>query len=248
MRIGQVAALAGVSTRTVRHYHHMGVLPEPERDSNGYRRYSIQDAMLLARVRRLTAIGMSLDEVADALAGDRSTDLEEILGELDRDLARQEQDIRDARERLAQLRRRVGTTDDPLATPVLARFVEQSAAAGIDGPSAQLDAQLMSLIPEEEASHLLAGLLPDPQDREAAEALRELYEQMDDIAHAHPDDPRIRDLAARVVAMVPAQMRAQIAQALACDDCGPVANAMSSQLAPGQAAVFEDVMRRLSRL
>ncbi|WP_260615593.1 MerR family DNA-binding transcriptional regulator [Microbispora sp. KK1-11] len=29
MRIGELAALAGVSTRTVRHYHHLGVLPEP---------------------------------------------------------------------------------------------------------------------------------------------------------------------------------------------------------------------------
>ncbi|MFD0852085.1 MerR family DNA-binding transcriptional regulator, partial [Actinomadura adrarensis] len=39
MRIGELAALVGVSTRTVRHYHHLGLLPEPERRANGYREY-----------------------------------------------------------------------------------------------------------------------------------------------------------------------------------------------------------------
>ncbi|MDQ4114265.1 MAG: MerR family DNA-binding transcriptional regulator, partial [Actinomycetota bacterium] len=31
MRIGELAAAAGVSTRTVRYYHQVGLLPEPER-------------------------------------------------------------------------------------------------------------------------------------------------------------------------------------------------------------------------
>ncbi|GAA4240098.1 hypothetical protein GCM10022254_63580 [Actinomadura meridiana] len=31
MRIGELAALVRVSTRAVRHYHHVGLLPEPER-------------------------------------------------------------------------------------------------------------------------------------------------------------------------------------------------------------------------
>jgi len=39
MRIGELATLVGVSTRTVRHYHHVRVLPEPTRSANGYREY-----------------------------------------------------------------------------------------------------------------------------------------------------------------------------------------------------------------
>lgn len=54
MLIGELAALAGVSTRTVRHYHPLGLLPEPVRLPNGYREYRLRDAVLLARVRRLT--------------------------------------------------------------------------------------------------------------------------------------------------------------------------------------------------
>jgi len=46
MRIGELAAIAGVTTRTVRHYHRIGLLPEPERQSNGYREYSLRDAVV----------------------------------------------------------------------------------------------------------------------------------------------------------------------------------------------------------
>jgi DNA-binding transcriptional MerR regulator len=67
MRIGEIAVLVGLSTRAIRHYHHVGLLPEPERRPNGYRAYSVRDAVLLARVRRLTELGLSLDEVRDAI-------------------------------------------------------------------------------------------------------------------------------------------------------------------------------------
>ena len=39
LTIGQLAAYAGVTVRAVRHYHQIGLLPEPERDASGYRRY-----------------------------------------------------------------------------------------------------------------------------------------------------------------------------------------------------------------
>ncbi len=57
MRIGELAALVGISTRAIRHYHHARLLPEPARKANGYREYSLRDAVALARVRRLTELG-----------------------------------------------------------------------------------------------------------------------------------------------------------------------------------------------
>ena len=71
MRIGELAGLVGISTRAIRHYHRVGLLPEPARKANGYREYSLRNAVELARVRRLTELGLSLDEVGDALAGAR---------------------------------------------------------------------------------------------------------------------------------------------------------------------------------
>src|SRR6185436_17338937 len=100
MRIGELAGLVGISTRAIRHYHRVGLLPEPARAANGYREYSLRDAVELARVRRLTDLGLSLDEVGDALAGDA-------------DLARQEADLRQRRARLAQLLRQAEAGGQP---------------------------------------------------------------------------------------------------------------------------------------
>jgi DNA-binding transcriptional MerR regulator len=43
---------------------------------------SQRDAVELARVRRLTELGLSLDEVGDALAGDASSDTATLLRQL----------------------------------------------------------------------------------------------------------------------------------------------------------------------
>jgi DNA-binding transcriptional MerR regulator len=67
MRIGELAEAVGVSTRAVRHYHRIGLLPEPPRRVNGYRTYGVRDVLRLARVRRPTELGLSLDEAAAAL-------------------------------------------------------------------------------------------------------------------------------------------------------------------------------------
>jgi DNA-binding transcriptional MerR regulator len=132
MRIGEIAGLVGISTRAIRHYHHVGLLAEPARKANGYREYSLRDAGKLARVRRLTELGLGLDEVGDALASDADRDLTEILRELDADLARQEADLRRRRARLAQLLRQaeVGSEFDELAgSPANDPRVEATAQA-----------------------------------------------------------------------------------------------------------------------
>jgi len=136
MRIGELAGLVGISTRAIRHYHDVGLLPEPARTANGYREYSLRDAVELARVRRLTELGLSLDEVGDALAGDAGRDLAEILRELDADLARQEADLRQRRARLARLLAQAETGGQPSGqAPVSAGL------AGLFGRMADVAAQ-----------------------------------------------------------------------------------------------------------
>ncbi|MDG4865933.1 MerR family transcriptional regulator, partial [Streptomyces sp. T-3] len=103
MRIGELAALAGVTSRAVRHYHHLGLLPEPERRPNGYREYGLRHAVELARIKRLTELGLGLGEVRDVLADDEGKELAEVLEELDADLARQEDALRERRARLGVL-------------------------------------------------------------------------------------------------------------------------------------------------
>jgi MerR family transcriptional regulator, copper efflux regulator len=96
MKIGEVARHAGVSIDTVRFYERRGVLPEPERLPSGYRIYEPATVARIKLARRLQALGLTLDEVIDALhSTDRGTAtcaserwrLETVLERIDEQLA-----------------------------------------------------------------------------------------------------------------------------------------------------------------
>jgi DNA-binding transcriptional MerR regulator len=67
MKIGQVAESAGVSVDTVRFYERRGILPAPERLPSGYRTYTAATVERIRLARRLQALGLTLEEVVDAL-------------------------------------------------------------------------------------------------------------------------------------------------------------------------------------
>jgi DNA-binding transcriptional MerR regulator len=67
LKIGQLASQAGVTVDTVRFYERRGVLPEPERRASGYRVYSASTVERLRMARQLQGLGLTLDEVVDAL-------------------------------------------------------------------------------------------------------------------------------------------------------------------------------------
>jgi DNA-binding transcriptional MerR regulator len=67
MKIGQVAGVAGVSIDTVRFYERRGVLPVPERTPSGYRTYTPATVERIRLARRLQRLGLTLEEVIDAL-------------------------------------------------------------------------------------------------------------------------------------------------------------------------------------
>ena len=64
---GKLAALAGVSRDTLRHYERKGVLPRPIRGHNGYRQYPPEALQRLQLVRRALSVGFTLDELARVL-------------------------------------------------------------------------------------------------------------------------------------------------------------------------------------
>jgi DNA-binding transcriptional MerR regulator len=261
MRIGELAGLVGISTRAIRHYHRVGLLPEPARKANGYREYSLRDAVELARVRRLTELGLSLDEVGDALAGDASRDLVEILREFDADLARQEADLRLRRARLAQLLRQAEAgklSEQAPVSPDLAGLFDRMArvAAGRPGPEpamAARDRDLMALL--ETASRargagwldvLTRTLNSDPGAVERAYAV---YARLDELAGAPADDPRVEATAQAIVAAIPEPAR----QAIRFPDGdleetdGGFAAAFYADFAPAQTAAIRravDLMRQ----
>ena len=64
LRIGEAAALAGVSTRTLRYYQELGLLTPSGTTAGGARRYSDADVARLHRIRHLRdLVGFNLTEI-----------------------------------------------------------------------------------------------------------------------------------------------------------------------------------------
>jgi DNA-binding transcriptional MerR regulator len=62
MLIGELAGRAGVSTRSLRYYEAQGLL-RSDRSSNGYRRYDEGELRVVGQIRKLLAVGFSLDDI-----------------------------------------------------------------------------------------------------------------------------------------------------------------------------------------
>src|SRR5919112_1157289 len=102
LTISQLAAYAGVTVRTVRHYHQIGLLPEPERDHSGYRSYDASAVVQLIRIRTLADAGVPLARVQELLdAGPEA--FAHGVEEIDRKLRADIRRLQDNRPRIARL-------------------------------------------------------------------------------------------------------------------------------------------------
>lgn len=246
MRIGEIAAVVGVTTRTVRHYHHLGLLPEPERRANGYREYTLRHAVVLARIRRLTELGLGLAEVRDVLADDAGKDLVEVLTELDEDLARQEAAIRERRARLRALLESEGgvSAEGPVSAELAALFRGMGDLS--DSPMAVKDREMLAFIeataPEEERERLLGMLTGALGAPGAVERAASAYALLDALADAEPDDPRVEEAARALAACVPAEMVPEGADVHGGEH-GGFLRAFYADFAPAQAEAIRRTMR-----
>ncbi|MFH9228870.1 MerR family transcriptional regulator [Streptomyces lydicus] len=222
MRIGELAGLVGVTTRAVRHYHHVGLLPEPERRANGYREYGLRDAVALARLRRLTELGLGLEEVRDVLADDSGRELHEVLAELDADLARQEDEIRARRARLAALRRQAeehgglpaeGPVSDELAAVFREMARTSAARPGPEPAMAAKEREMLALLEStgDEAGGRMTELLGNLASAPGAmERAYEVYGLLDALAEAAPDDPGVAPAAQALADCIPDTVVAEL--------------------------------------
>jgi DNA-binding transcriptional MerR regulator len=145
VRSKEVAELAGVSVRTLRHYHQVGVLPEPSRGSNGYRSYELAHVARLLRIRTLAELGVPLESMPSLLDSPRTESDDELLAELARRLSERIAHLEDQLRRVDELRTMRARPD---LTPVLTEFLE--AVGGVD------ESELAGI--EHDASILVARL------------------------------------------------------------------------------------------
>jgi len=186
----ELADLAGTSLRSVRHYHEVGLLPEPERRSNGYKQYGVTHLMRLLRIKRLVDLGFSLAQIADL--GDRDEYPEEALRALDAELVAQIERLQTLRADLARILEQRVPTDLPAELAVAGR-----------GQLSEADRNMVAvmgrLLGEEERT-IYAALLADdarvPSDDDF-EALPEDADESvrEDLAERMAED--LRDLRVR---------------------------------------------------
>jgi MerR family transcriptional regulator, thiopeptide resistance regulator len=86
--IQEVARLAGTTSRTLRHYDDVGLVPPSRIGSNGYRYYDADALVRLQRVLLLRELGLGIPAIAEVLEGHQD-DVHALVTH--RDLLRQEQ-------------------------------------------------------------------------------------------------------------------------------------------------------------
>jgi DNA-binding transcriptional MerR regulator len=198
LTISQLAAYAGVTVRAVRHYHAKGLLPEPERDHSGYRRYDAAAVVELIRIRTLAEAGVPLSRVRELLAAG-AVEFAAAVDDVDRRLRAEIRERQRHRERIAQL-----AAGDSLALPPEAvAYLDRMRELGFRERLIEI---------ERDSWILIAAQMPDQVPAFMAikhaqiehEPLRRLYLDIGDLADCAPDDPRLPSLADRVVAFIEA--------------------------------------------
>jgi DNA-binding transcriptional MerR regulator len=187
--ISQAAAFAGVTVKTVRHYHKHGLVEEPRRDRYGYRRYGSVELLRLVQVRTLAAAGVPLAEIGPMLDAD-AEQLAAAIADVQRRLTERIEDLIARRDMLHRL-----ADGDGVLLPDRARaFLDRLRDFGL---SAETIADIR------DGLVLTRALVPEGFDDYLTEVERalgdtkfvELSMRSLEAAAWEPDDPRIEELA-----------------------------------------------------
>jgi DNA-binding transcriptional MerR regulator len=199
LTISQLASYAGVTVRAVRHYHAKGLLPEPERDRSGYRRYDAHAAVELIKIRTLADAGVPLARVRELL-GATEEEFTAAVADIDRRLRAEIKERQRHRERIAQL-----AVGDSLALPPEAvAYLERLRELAL--PELMIQGERDSWI-------LVAAQLPEQmpfymkmkQQQLDDPATVQLYRDLAAAIEWDADDPRVAAVGDRLVAAIEAE-------------------------------------------
>ncbi|MYX35018.1 MULTISPECIES: MerR family transcriptional regulator [unclassified Streptomyces] len=191
--IGQLAGYVGVSVKTVRVYHAKGLLPEPDRDVSGYRRYGADDVVALIRIRTLAEAGVPLARIRGLMTAGEE-ELRRALLDIDDRLTDRIRGLQATQARLREL-----ASGEPTLLPAGVRaHLEALERWGFTARSVELQRDLWILV---FATHpdRAAELFRDQSEMLSDPALRQLFLRYDHAYGLDPGDPRVEELARRIV-------------------------------------------------
>lgn len=189
----QLAHLADTTTPTVRHYHRIGLLEEPERLSNGYKQYTTRHLVRLLQIRRLAARGVPLPRIGAILREDEGSAA--VLDEVDAELEASMRRLAQARAELAMLRAHRARADTPSGFEALSRGLSErqrsllTLFSTVMGPDA-LEEFRHALVVGDEVDEEFETLAPTA-DAETVEGLA--CRMATAVEHSDRERPRLRD-------------------------------------------------------
>ena len=189
LTIGQLAAHAGVTVRAVRHYHAKGLLPEPERDSSGYRRYGATAVVELIRIRTLAEAGVPLSRVKELMAADKD-EFAAAVADIDRRLRAEIRERQRHRERISRL-----AAGDSLALPPEAvSYLDRLRELGLPERMIEGERDAWILIAAD-SPELMGKWMKAKHEQLDDPEVVELYGRLYQMVDWSPDDPRLPELA-----------------------------------------------------
>ena len=189
LTISQLASYAGVTVRAVRHYHARGLLPEPERDASGYRRYGARAVVDLVRIRTLADAGVPLARVQELIAASPE-EFAAAVEEID-------QKLREEIRRLQQHRRQMTrlAAGDSLALPdSVVGYLAALRAAGIDERVIELERDAWILVAAHAPQRIEEWMVEKMESLRDPQVVR-LYELLGDALDWPTGDPRLEKVA-----------------------------------------------------
>lgn len=120
----ELADLAGTTVNTVRHYHRLGLLEEPDRRYNGYKQYEVRHLVSLLRIRRLAVLGIPLSQMGSVT--DAAQGAPEVLRDVDADLQLRIDSLRQARAHIAAIIEHQVSADVPAGFESVASRLSES--------------------------------------------------------------------------------------------------------------------------
>jgi DNA-binding transcriptional MerR regulator len=197
LTIGQLAEYTGVTVRAVRHYHQVGLLPEPERDASGYRRYGATAVVSLIKIRILASAGVPLSQIGELLRADEAA-FAEAVRRIDDHLRDEIERLEASRKQIAQL----GAGDSLVLPPEVVSYLARLREIGMSQRMLESERDAWVLVAARWPDRILEWMpekfaeLEDPRTVRLYQVLSELFDGAVDA-----DDPRLVEVADIMAAM-----------------------------------------------
>jgi DNA-binding transcriptional MerR regulator len=189
LTISRLATYAGVTVRAVRHYHQIGLLPEPERDRSGYRTYDAAAVVRLIKIRTLADAGVPLarvHELLDAGPEEFADGIEEVDAQLRAEIRR----LQSNRKRIGML-----AAGEHLGLPQsVADYHDRLRGLGVDERYIELERDSWIMIAAQVPDQIDAFIAKKHEELDDPDMVK-LYRLLSEAIDWPDDDPRVVEIA-----------------------------------------------------